>query len=98
MTRLLKALGIAMSAVAVLAVMASAAQAETGTLTATEYPAFITGEQAGPVVFDIGAGPGCQGREPLRGVNQQSSSGARPRISFSADTTAAGVNPRRIRY
>jgi hypothetical protein len=57
MTRLLKALGIAMSAMAMFAVMASAAHAETGTLTATEYPAFITGEQAGPVVFDIGAGP-----------------------------------------
>jgi hypothetical protein len=57
MTRLLKALGIAMSAMAMFAVMASAAHAETGTLTAAEYPAFITGEQAGPVVFDIGAGP-----------------------------------------
>jgi len=57
MTRLLKALGIAMSAMAMFAVMASAAHAETGTLTATEYPAFITGEQSAPVVFDIGAGP-----------------------------------------
>jgi hypothetical protein len=57
MTRLLKAFGIAMSAIAMFAVMASAAHAETGELTATEYPAFITGEQVGPVVFDIGAGP-----------------------------------------
>jgi hypothetical protein len=46
-----------MSAMALFAVMASAAHAETGTLTATEYPAFITGEQVGPVTFDIGAGP-----------------------------------------
>jgi hypothetical protein len=46
-----------MSAMAMFAVMASAAHAETGALTATEYPAFITGEQVGPVVFDIGAGP-----------------------------------------
>jgi len=57
MTRLLKALGVAISAMAMFAVMASAAHAETGTLTATEYPAFITGEQTVPVVFDIGAGP-----------------------------------------
>lgn len=57
MTRLLKALGVAISAMAMFAVMASAAHAATGTLTATEYPAFITGEQTAPVVFDIGAGP-----------------------------------------
>jgi hypothetical protein len=57
MTRLIKALGIAMSAMVMLAVMASAAHAATGTLTATEYPAFITGEQASVITFDIGAGP-----------------------------------------
>jgi hypothetical protein len=56
MTRLLKALGIAMSAIAMFAVMASAAHAETGTLTAAEYPAFITGEQVPGLNFDLGAG------------------------------------------
>ncbi|HEV2856880.1 MAG TPA: hypothetical protein VGW80_00560 [Solirubrobacterales bacterium] len=55
MTRLLKALGIAMSAIAVFAVMASAAQAETGALTATEYPAIVTGQQGPGGTFDIGA-------------------------------------------
>jgi hypothetical protein len=55
MTRLLKALGIAMSAIAMFAVMASAAHAETGTLTAAEYSAIITGEQGPGATFDIGA-------------------------------------------
>lgn len=58
MSRILRALGLSLGAMAALvAVMAPAAQAETGTLTATEYPAFITGEQFGNVTFDIGAGP-----------------------------------------
>ncbi len=55
MTRLLKALGAALSATAVLAVMASAAHAETGALTALEYPAIVTGEQGPGATFDIGA-------------------------------------------
>jgi len=53
MTRLLKALGIAMSAMAMLAVMASAAHAATGTLTAQQYPATITGGQLPGASFDI---------------------------------------------
>lgn len=56
MSRLLKALTVAMSAMALFAVMASAAHAETGNLTAAEYPAFITGEQGPGASFDIGAG------------------------------------------
>jgi len=55
MTRLLKALSVAISAAAVLAVMASAAHAETGALTAAEYPAFVTGQQGPGATFDIGA-------------------------------------------
>ena len=59
MTRTLKALGLATLAMAALvAVMAPAAQAQTGVLTATEYPAILTGEQPGaPVAFDIGSPP-----------------------------------------
>lgn len=56
MTRLLKALGVAVSAMAAFAVMASAAHAATGTLTAAEYPAVITGQQGPGASFDIGAG------------------------------------------
>lgn len=56
MSRLLKALTVAMSAMALFAVMASAAHAETGALTAAEYPAIITGEQGPGASFDIGAG------------------------------------------
>ncbi len=58
MTRILKALGIALAAVATMvAVAAPAAQAETGALTAAQYPAFITSEQGPGPVFDIGANP-----------------------------------------
>jgi len=53
MTRLFKTLGIAVSAAALLAVMASAAHAETGALTAPEYPATITGAQGPGPSFDI---------------------------------------------
>lgn len=57
MTRMLKALGLAIAAMAALvAMMAPAAQAETGALTAPMYPAIITGEQMPGVTFDIGAG------------------------------------------
>jgi hypothetical protein len=56
MSRILKTLGLAMAAVAALvAVMAPAAQAETGILTAQQYPAIVTGQQLGGVTFDIGA-------------------------------------------
>lgn len=55
MTRILKALGLAMAAMASLvAVMAPAAHAETGALTAGMYPAFITGEPGAGPLFDIG--------------------------------------------
>jgi len=58
MTRILKALGLAMAAMAALvAVMAPAAQAETGILTTTQYPAIVTGEQLGGVTFDVGQAP-----------------------------------------
>jgi hypothetical protein len=59
MTRNLKALALAVGAVlSMSAVLASAAQAETGVLTAPQYPAIVTGEQAaGAVTFDIGPGP-----------------------------------------
>lgn len=58
MTRMLKALGLAMGAMAALvAVMAPAAQAETGVLTAQQFPAVVTGPQPAGVTFDIGAGP-----------------------------------------
>jgi hypothetical protein len=53
MTRLLKSLGIAMSAMALFAVMASSAHAATGLLTASEYPALITGQQNPGGTFDI---------------------------------------------
>lgn len=58
MTRILKALGLATVAMAALvAVMAPAAQAETGALTAAEFPAIVTGAQGPGPVFDIGPGP-----------------------------------------
>lgn len=58
MTRMLKALGLATAAMAALvAMMAPAAQAETGALTAPVYPAIVTGGQLGGVTWDIGAGP-----------------------------------------
>jgi hypothetical protein len=55
MSRFLKTVMLAMSAMALFAVMASAAYAETGALTAPEYPAQITGEQGLGATFDIGA-------------------------------------------
>jgi len=58
MSRILRALGLSLGAMAALvAVMAPAAHAETGALTASQYPAFITGEQLPGITFDIGAGP-----------------------------------------
>lgn len=55
MTRILKALGLAITAAAaIVAIMAPAAQAETGVLTAPQYPAILTGEQLGGVTWDIG--------------------------------------------
>jgi hypothetical protein len=58
MTRNLKALALAVGAVlSMSAVLASAAQAETGALTTTQYPAIVTGEQQGGVTFDFGEAP-----------------------------------------
>jgi hypothetical protein len=58
MTRILKALGLALGALATMvAVMAPAAQAETGALTTVGFPAIITGQQAPGITFDIGVGP-----------------------------------------
>ncbi|HYJ20688.1 MAG TPA: hypothetical protein VEW07_01545 [Solirubrobacterales bacterium] len=58
MIRNLKALGLAVGAMLTLsAALASAAQAETGALTAPQYPAIVTGEQPGGAVFDIGEPP-----------------------------------------
>jgi hypothetical protein len=59
MTRILKSIGVAMGAVLVMsAVMAAAAQAETGQLTSPVVPANVTGEQlGGGATFDIGAPP-----------------------------------------
>ena len=55
MSRILKTLGLAAAAVAALvAVMAPAAQAETGVLTAQQYPAIVTAQQQGGATFDIG--------------------------------------------
>ena len=62
MMRKIKALGIAVGAtLALSAALASAAQAETGVLTAQQYPAIVTGEQQGGPSFDIG-------EQPLRNV------------------------------
>ncbi len=58
MTRIFKALGLAVAAMATMvAVMAPAAQAETGALTTVGFPAIVTGVQAPGVTFDIGVGP-----------------------------------------
>jgi hypothetical protein len=58
MTRNLKLLGLVAGAVlSMSAVLASAAQAETGILTAQQYPAIVTGEQLGGVTFDVGQAP-----------------------------------------
>lgn len=63
MTRILKSLGVAMAAMATLAaVMAPAASAEPGALTAPQFPAFVTSQQqGGGATFDIGEGAavGC---------------------------------------
>lgn len=58
MTRILKALGLTIAAVAALvALMAPAAQAETGALTSVGFPSIVTGQQGGGVTFDIGNAP-----------------------------------------
>ena len=58
MTRNLKALALAVGAVlSMSAVLASAAQAETGALTSGGFPSVVTGEQLGGVTFDIGEAP-----------------------------------------
>ncbi|HEX5927925.1 MAG TPA: hypothetical protein VFY48_00875 [Solirubrobacterales bacterium] len=58
MIRKLKLLGALAGAVlATSAVMASAAQAETGVLTTPQFPAIVTGDQPFGQVFDIGNGP-----------------------------------------
>lgn len=58
MTRLLKALGLALGAMAIMvAIVVPSAQAATGTLTAGANPALITGNQVMGPTFDIGAGP-----------------------------------------
>ena len=54
MNRILKTLGLVAAAVAALvAVMAPVAQAETGVLTAQQYPAIVTAQQQGGPTFDI---------------------------------------------
>ena len=57
MTRMIRKIGLAAAAAAALvAVMAPAAQAETGALTAAEYPAMLTAPKPGiGPTFDIGA-------------------------------------------
>lgn len=57
MSRILRTIALAASAMAVFAVMASAAQAETGVLTAQQYPAIVTGPQVAGATFDIAAVP-----------------------------------------
>lgn len=55
MKRILKVLGLAVcSAAALAAVMAPAAQAQTGAVTTPIYPSILTAEQLGGVTFDIG--------------------------------------------
>jgi hypothetical protein len=55
MTRILRTLGLAAAAIAALvAVMAPAAQAETGVLTSGVFPSIVTGQQQGGASFDIG--------------------------------------------
>ena len=58
MNRTLRSLGVAIGAAVVMsAALASAAQAETGVLTAQQFPAIVTGEQQGGATFDIGEPP-----------------------------------------
>jgi len=54
---MIKALGLAISLAAMAAVMAPAAQAETGVFTTPVYPSILTAQQGGGVTFDIGEGP-----------------------------------------
>ena len=64
MTRILKALGLALGAMATMVALAAPAQAATGQLTAGANPAIVTGPQVMGPTFDIGAGPlkvvGCE--------------------------------------
>jgi len=65
MTRMLKALGLALGAMATMVALAApGAQAATGQLTAGANPAIITGNQVAGPTFDIGVGPlkvvGCE--------------------------------------
>lgn len=54
MSRIIKAITLATSVMALFAITASAAHAETGALTAAEYPAILTGEQEpGTTTFSI---------------------------------------------
>ncbi len=58
MTRILKTLTLAAAAIAALAaVMAPAAQAETGALTSAGFPSIVTGQQGGGPTFDLGNAP-----------------------------------------
>jgi hypothetical protein len=54
MTRTLKALGLVACVAALVAVMAPAAQAQTGFVTTPIFPSTLTAEQQGGVTFDIG--------------------------------------------
>src|SRR6185295_16959015 len=56
MTRILKALGLALGAMATMVALAAPAQAATGQLTAGANPAIVTGPQVMGPTFDIGAG------------------------------------------
>lgn len=57
MTHMFKKLSLIGAAVAALvAVMAPAAQAETGALTSAGFPSIVTGQQLGGVTFDVGGG------------------------------------------
>jgi hypothetical protein len=58
MTRIFKALGLAIAAMAALiAMMAPASQAATGALTTNVFPSIVTGGQLGGITWDIGEGP-----------------------------------------
>lgn len=57
MTHILKGLGLAMCMAALAAVMAPAAQAQTGAVTTPVYPSILTAQQQGGVTFDIGEQP-----------------------------------------
>jgi len=64
MTRILKALGLALGAMATMVALAAPANAATGQLTAGANPAIVTGPQVMGPTFDIGVGPlkviGCE--------------------------------------